>query len=167
MTLKLIFILVSVYSINGCTPQSLDMSKLISESITTSLSEKRPVKAEITLSEKLNIPVTFEATSKGNGTINIQGLLLKVFDQHDDGTIFKDDFLRLKTQDLNGDGILELIFSGTLVHTGEKESDPATLEPIKAIYTLDCNSGFIKIFESVPNHFIEIFNKQSSAFECE
>lgn len=161
----IIAVILSSMVIWSCSSAPTDYTHIIKNSISQSLESRRSVEQKISLSDNLFIPVIFDTTAKGNGTININGLLIRVFDQHDDGVIFKNDYLGLQTKDQNSDGISELIFTGILVHTGEKETEPKLLEPVTAIYSLNCKTGFIESI-GTPSLFIEIYNKQANRINC-
>lgn len=120
----------------------------------------------ITLKTGLSLPINIDATPKGNGTININGLIIRIFDQHDDGTVYENNYLTLDTKDLTGDGIKEILISGILKFTGEKEKDPASYAPILLIYQLDCKSGYIIPLFTTGSSLIEIINNQHSQISC-
>lgn len=120
----------------------------------------------IKLSPKLLIPLSIEATSKGNGTINLNGLLLRIFDQHEDGIVYKNGFLELEIKDINSDGINELIFTGELKYTGEKETDPVHFEPITIIYSLNCETGYFVNIKNTSSYSIELINSQKKPILC-
>jgi tetratricopeptide (TPR) repeat protein len=70
----------------------------------------------------------YEATSKGNGTIELYRLdgstVLLVFDargvdQHDDGSMFEGGLLRASYPDINQDGHFDVVLEGTVVSGGD------------------------------------------------
>lgn len=159
-------LLLSIIMLSSCSDTSVVYSNSIKEDIETSLANNKPVSTNIILSDKLSIPVSIEATSKGNGTINLNGLLLRVFDQHDDGIIYKNDYLNIEVKDINADGINELIFTGELKHTGEKEADPVHFEPITTIYSLNCETGYFVNIKNTSSYSIELINSQKKPILC-
>src|SRR5947209_2083767 len=70
--------------------------------------------------------VTIDVTAKGNGLMRVLNLTLKVFDTCDDGQVYVDGLLHVEFVDLKGTGYKDLVITGTVVHTGEKETDPRT-----------------------------------------
>lgn len=152
--------------LSACTQPSVDYSNSIKKKIEYSLKNNEKTSLQINLSNTLSIPVSIDATSKGNGSINLNGLLLRVFDQHDDGTIYKNNYLNVQAKDTNSDGINELIFSGELKHTGEKEADPVSIESITTIYSLNCETGFFENIKNTSSYSIEIINDQKISIKC-
>lgn len=138
----------------------------IKDNINKSLINKKAIASQVHLSKKIFIPVTFDATSKGNGTINLNGLLVRVFDQHDDGIVYENNFLEMETKDLNNDNIKEIIFTGIIKHTGEKESDPVSYEPIVNIYQLNCSTGIFDLFYNSNSYLIELSDAQKTPIKC-
>lgn len=57
-----------------------------------------------------------ESSSKGNGIIELCGVRVHIYDEHDDGVYYVDSFLKL-TRSLagTGDGRIELVFSGEVL----------------------------------------------------
>lgn len=99
---------------------------------------------KIELNKQLHFNIALEGTSKGNGTLKVHNLNLRLFDQHDDGIVYKGGSLNLDLKDLNGDNIKDLIITGILKYTGDDESSPATYEALTQIYTYNCKAGLFK-----------------------
>lgn len=135
---------------------------------TIKLSQKNytPIYSNLNLSDEILVPTTIKTTSKGNGTIDLNGLVLRIFDQHDDGIIYKGGHLDLETRDIDSDGINELVFSGELVHTGETESDPIYSEPITSIFSLNCKTGYFYKMKSISEYSIIISDSQKKPIKC-
>jgi len=93
-------------------------------------------------------------------------LLLRIFDQHDDGIVYKDNYLNLELKDTTSDGNNELIFSGSLKFTGEKESDPVRFEPITVVYSLNCDTGKLSLLKNTSDYSIELNDSQKDMIEC-
>lgn len=66
-------------------------------------------------------PAEFEITSKGNGAISLPGLNVRIYDAHDDGSVFKNDLLSCEWKDTDDDGFLDLVVSGTAIQTEDKD----------------------------------------------
>lgn len=97
----------------------------------------------IDLGAGLRLPVRIETTSQGNGTLTVANLSLRLMDKHDDGLVYAGNgVLRLDIVRLApGKGPAALIVSGTAMHTGDKEDDPAVPESVVYVYQVDCKAG--------------------------
>ena len=158
-----------VISINvflSCSYAANNVPFNVKNNIKKSLQDNKSAPSKINIAKNLSIPVTFDATKKGNGAINLNSLLIRVFDQHDDGVVYENDFLNMETKDLNNDDIKEIIFTGIIKHTGEKEIDPVSFEPITNIYQLNCSTGIITSLYSSSDYPIEIRNAQKTPIQC-
>lgn len=98
-----------------------------------------PFKLE--LGHGLNVVANVQMTNKGNGTLTLPNLSLRLFDQHDDGVVYRGGLLTLDVVRLGKDRYASLIISGILQRTGEKESDPVDEGAVVFIYQLDCRRG--------------------------
>lgn len=92
---------------------------------------------------------TFNKTSKGNGTLLLGDYaLLRIMDTHDDGYYYKGGFLRVDFEDITGDGLKELIISGIVLKTSEKEV--VTDEyPLVMIYSFK-NKKYQRVYKYAP-----------------
>jgi hypothetical protein len=79
-------------------------------------------------------PVIVDVTPKGNGWMKVANLQLRVYKDHDDGSVFDPSLLHVEFVDLTGNGYKDLVIIGTLENTGEKDGDPVSTEPIASIY---------------------------------
>ncbi len=73
-------------------------------------------------------------TSKNNGTLRLANLLLRTFDEHDDGIVYKDSCLSVQFNDLNNDGYLDLEISGIALMTDEKSDKPLEEQKVELQY---------------------------------
>jgi hypothetical protein len=73
-------------------------------------------------------------TSKGNGTLRLANLLLRVFDEHDDGIVYKDSCLKVQFKNINNDGYLDLDVSGIALTTDEKSDKPLDEQKVELQY---------------------------------
>lgn len=87
-----------------------------------------------------------QTTSKGNGGIYFGKSHIRHYDCHDDCTIYESGFLSLRLRDLNGDGVREVILSGCLTFTGEKEYDPRVSTHFELILRLN-DSNELELIE--------------------
>jgi len=121
----------------------------------------------IKLSPDLSFPVILVGTSKGNGTLKIHNLNLRVFDQNDDGVVYENSRLNIGLQDINGDMIKELILSGIVRHTGDSESDPDSYEAIIRIYSFSCKTGLFNILYQAGSFSPELPAQATKPRQCE
>lgn len=80
------------------------------------------------------LPVTIQVTARRNGTLKAANLSLRVLDEYNDGEVYEGGLLHVEFVDVTGDGFKDLIVTGIYVHTGDKENDPVTREPITSVY---------------------------------
>src|SRR5882672_11472229 len=80
-------------------------------------------KKKIEVAKGVWAEVSFEITTKGNGSVALPGLFVRVYDGHDDGLVFRDGLLRCEWQ-REGDRI-DFVVSGFAERTdGKKEAVP-------------------------------------------
>ena len=73
--------------------------------INASYPEDLKIRKELNIRHDINVQIEFSITSKGNGGFSLPGLfLVRLFDQHDDGSYFKSGLLRNELIDLDEDG---------------------------------------------------------------
>ena len=82
-----------------------------------------------------------EMSSKGNGTVQIGGLMIRSHDRHDDGLVFEGGTLRHQLADVDSDGDLDLVVSGVAVFT---EGDVEKREAVVAIFIYDRVTRMLK-----------------------
>ncbi|MFK5947351.1 MAG: hypothetical protein QM500_01110 [Methylococcales bacterium] len=119
------------------------------------------------LNKNFQLSAELQATSKGNGTLKIHNLYLRIFDQHDDGIIYENNLLNIDLKDLNGNGYNELIISGVLKHTGEKETDSASYSPFTQIFTYDCKIGLFTQLYKLGDYSIELPVEKIKSRKCD
>jgi hypothetical protein len=73
-------------------------------------------------------------TSKGNGTLRIANLLLRTFDEHDDGTVYKDSCLSVRFKDPNKEGYPIFEVSGIALMTDDKSDKPLAEQKVELQY---------------------------------
>lgn len=95
------------------------------------------------------VTFTFNKTSKGNGTLLLgDHTLLRIMDTHDDGYYYKEGLLRVDFEDITGDNLKELIISGIVLETSEKEV--VTNEyPLVMIYSYK-NGMYQRVYKHAP-----------------
>jgi len=92
---------------------------------------------KISIGGNIDAEVVIEVTDKGNGGMELLNLRLKVVDNHDDGAVYVGGLLHVEFVDITGDGFKDLVITGTVMHTGEKETDPRSFETVTSIYLFD------------------------------
>ena len=133
-----------------CVPQ--DLSAFITRAQMADLMDRGEVRrSRLAMGDGKELLMVFEGTSKGNGTLQLSNLLLRIYDRHDDGVLYKDGLLTLRFEDLNQDGWCDIHVTGTVLLTGEKESDPVLSVPLEVIYQFRPATGnFIDVSQLAP-----------------
>ncbi|MEJ1973315.1 MAG: hypothetical protein WDM96_12890 [Lacunisphaera sp.] len=88
---------------------------------------------EVDLGKGVFATARFELTEKGNGGLTVPGYGLRVYDANRDGVTFKGYLLRCEWKDMNGDGYLDLVVSGTAQYWSEKDGHLDLEKPISAV----------------------------------
>lgn len=92
---------------------------------------------EIEIGPDVKLQARVDVTVRRNGTLTIANLELRVLDEYDDGAVYVGGLLHVEFVDITGDGFKDLVITGTVVHTGEKETDPRSYEAVTSIYVFD------------------------------
>src|SRR5205814_1025774 len=88
----------------------------------------------IDIGPNVKFDATVEATVRRNGILRVANLKLKVLDEYDDGSKYVGGLLHVEFTEISGDGFKDLVITGTVANTGDKESDPVTYSTVTAIY---------------------------------
>ncbi len=120
----------------------------------------------VELNKHLRFITTLEGTTKGNGTLKIHNLNLRLFDQHDDGIVYEGGSLKFDLKDLNENKRKELIITGIIKYTGDDESGPSTYKPLTLIYTYDCKAGIFKNMYKNSEYSIELAVEKVEPLKC-
>lgn len=121
---------------------------------------------EIKISNSRVFSAKSEITTKGNGTIQLGNLLIRVYDTHDDGIVYKNNELEVYLQDLTGDGNRELILTGVLAFSDDDDSIPIIYLPITEIISLDCQKQKFEILFNQSNYSSVIFDDSEIRVKC-
>jgi len=124
------------------------------------------VNRSIALNKHFKFVSQLEGTSKGNGTLKIHNLNLRLYDQHDDGVVYEGGSLKLDLKDLTGNGISELIVTGILKYTGDTETDPVSFDSFTQIFTFDCQAGLFTSLYKTEGFSIELPVEKVQAKTC-
>ena len=92
---------------------------------------------ELILGTGAVLPARVEVTSKGNGTLTIANVKVRVFDDHDDGMVYLGGMLGTRFVDIDRDGYLDLLLSGIVEFTGEIAGSVTRREAVVTIYMFD------------------------------
>jgi len=108
------------------------------------------------------LPYSFSISSKGNGSLAFGTYCIRIYDAHSDrllfappGSLGTDYLLDQHQQDVNADGWLDLVFTGTAICTGEKESDPQTSRSVRSVFLYDPQTA--SFTNSVPDDAVYVY----------
>ncbi len=118
------------------------------------------------LGNDLQFNITLDGTPKGNGTLKIHNLNLRIFDQHDDGLVYEGGLLKIDFQDLNNNKLNEIIITGILKYTGDNESDLARYEEFTQIFNFDCKTGLFMSLYKTSSYSIELPSASVNPVMC-
>ncbi len=105
------------------------------------------------------VTLTSSATTKGNGSIQIQNLRIRALDTHDDGRLYGDGFLQVELVDLDEDLDLDLVVSGVLLSTEEQSDQVTKYESIVYIYRYDPHREvFVEVLAVSPIEAVEVLS---------
>jgi hypothetical protein len=103
---------------------------------------------EVVMAAGVKMSATIEVTAKGNGSLRIGNLNLRIFDSHNDGSYYEGEMLGVDFADLDGDGKRELVISGIVCLTDEKGDKVLRREAVVFIYALQPNRTFKQIYRN-------------------
>lgn len=96
----------------------------------------------------VKLAATIEVTAKGNGAMRIGSLNLRVFDSHDDGEYYENGLLDIEFPDMNGDGRRQMVVSGIVCFTDEKEDRVLRREHVVYIYAFQPDGKFKEVYRN-------------------
>lgn len=94
----------------------------------------------IQIGPSTKMPARIEVTSKGNGSLEIGNLYLKIYDGHEDLSTYEKSMLRTVFVDINADGYRDLLVSGRVLYFDEKGDDVIKTENVLFAYHFDPKS---------------------------
>ena len=97
------------------------------------------VTKEVVVAPNVKLVAKIEVSAKGNGSLRMANLDLKIFDDHDDGIYYENEMLYIDFSDIDGDGNRELLISGIVCFTDEKGDKVLRREAVVFIYALQPN----------------------------
>lgn len=110
--------------------------------------EEQELTKEVVIAPTVKFIARIEVSAKGNGSLQIANLNLKVFDDHSDGSYYENEMLSIEFADLDGDGKRELIISGIVCFTGDKGDKVLHREAVVFIYALQRNRTFKEVYRN-------------------
>ena len=112
------------------------------------LPEELELTREVIIARNIKLVAKIEVSAKGNGSLRIANLDLKVFDGHADGVYYENEMLNVDFSDLDGDGKRELVISGIVCFTGDKGDEVLRREAVVIIYSLQSNLTFKQVYRN-------------------
>ena len=101
------------------------------------------------IGDQLRIPITYAVTSKGNGTVEIANLQLRLYRAHADQFVYRDKALQLNLID-SGSGFCDLVVSGIIDFLNDA-GQVIRQEPAVEIYRYQDNAGvFAQSYSRTP-----------------
>jgi len=102
----------------------------------------------IEIGRGVTLRAVVEETAKGNGTLLVGNLRLKIVDEHDDGAVYAGVMPHVEFADFDGDGYRDLVVSGVVEYTDEKGKEILDCESFVFLYRYDVQSkGFKMTFK--------------------
>lgn len=83
------------------------------------------------------LDATIEVTAKGNGTLSVGNLRLRVVDEHENGAVYQDGMAHVEFADVDGDGWKDLVVVGIVNYTDEKADAVPAREAFVFMYRYD------------------------------
>jgi hypothetical protein len=103
---------------------------------------------QVKLASNMIMAATIEVTAKGNGSLRLGNLNLRIFDSHNDGQFFENGMLDVDFSDLDGDERSEVIISGIVCFTDESGDTVLRREALVFIYSLQADKTFKQIYRN-------------------
>ena len=166
-TITVILIALAISTVACAAPKNKILeSSSLNELFTQLVNSHSQTQRTLKLNSNLQFTVTLEGTSKGNGTLKVHNLYLRIFDQHDDGLVYEGNSLNIDFKDLNNDKLNEIIITGTLKYTGNNETDPVSYKPFTQIFSFNCKTGLFITLYKASNYSIELPAKNVNPAVC-
>jgi len=108
---------------------------------------------DIDLGKGATVTAKFELTEKGNGGLTLPGYGLRVYDAHRDGVTFKAYLLRCEWKDMNADGYLDLVVSGTAQFWSERDGRFEIEKAISAVLQYEPAKKSFDLVKGTPEIF--------------
>lgn len=142
------------------------VSSTLGELFKQLLNSDSNIQRTVELNNRLRFIATLEGTSKGNGTLRVHNLNLRLFDQHDDGAVYEGDLLNIDFKDLNNDNFNELIVTGIIKYTSDDEIKAARYESFTQIFSYDCSIGVFKSIYKAGSYSIDLPVSDVKVVKC-
>lgn len=139
----------AIYSSASVAENTLSKTQIIKkEKLIQLVNKNKDHQQVINLSPSIKLNGYFSASAKGNATIRIENIFLRLFDQHDDGIVYPNSLLELELIDLNNDGINELILTGLVATTDDDDEISSTIHTTYIFQYSTKEEKFITLFSS-------------------
>lgn len=102
---------------------------------------ERVLRQTVEIASSVKLDAVVEITPKGNGTLTIGNLMLRVLDEQDDGAVYQDGMATVEFADIDGDGYKDLVVVGAANYTDEKTGAIQKREPFAFVFKYDPKSG--------------------------
>ena len=110
--------------------------------------EELELAKEIVIAPNVKLVAKIEVSAKGNGSLQIANLNLKIFDDHNDGVYYENEMLNVDFFDIDGDGKREMVVSGIVCFTDEKGDKVLRREAVVFIYALQADRTFKQVYRN-------------------
>src|SRR5258708_1925978 len=94
------FIAIAIALVATCPSRAQTIEERDFHPDTGSMYAERRYEKSFQIGPDRSIPVIIQVTNKGNGTMKVANLDLKVFDEHDDGQVFDPPLLHVEFVDI-------------------------------------------------------------------
>jgi hypothetical protein len=122
--------------------------------------ESKVLQVPLNVAPSITIPATFSVTSKGNGSLQWKGGLLRVYDDHDDGVVYYPRLLKNELRDTNGDGYKDIVVSGAVTLMGDEPSQHLQSISVRTVLTYDPHTMNFLLFEGSPYVYVSVQSNQ-------
>ena len=127
--------LVPILAVGLCGCATIDGKAIVWPNPKACVAAEFPLstRKRIEIARGIRIETVFEITSKGNGGVDLPGLYVRVYDDHDDGVVFQDHLLRCEWRDIDNDGFRDFVVNGIAIRTDENSGSVSSV-PVRGVF---------------------------------